>query len=186
MRLFVPFVVLFTSLACAEIQPRSDREDPFASTGDRTFDDPSTDADPGDDDDADREWLETDGPGSEEDLCRTRGFWSNHAHLWPTASLELGARTYSADAMLDLLRSPSVGDASRVLAAQLIPAELNVAIGAPADAAVFDALDAAHAWLAAHDASGLPFGVATSTPAGSEAVAIASALDAFNNQDCPQ
>jgi hypothetical protein len=43
---------------------------------------------------------------------------------WPLASLVLGAETYSAEQILALLNLPTAGDASRLLARQLIAVKL--------------------------------------------------------------
>ena len=61
-------------------------------------------------------------------------------------------RTYGADALRGLLGMPPHGDASLILAHQLIAAKLNVATGAPAPAEIA----AADAWIAARR---LPIGV---------------------------
>lgn len=200
MRLLLPVLVLGLGVACTtDLQLRSsgDREDPFADGGDRSDEGTATDDggdrefEPGDDttsggDDDDREFEpgdDGDVPGSDEDLCRTRGFWSNHADLWPTDTLALGDRTYVIDELLDLFDLSSNGDASVILAVQLVAAELNVAVGAPTDTNLLAAMDDAHAWLATHG-DVLPYGVATSSAAGEQATALGAELDAFNNQEC--
>jgi hypothetical protein len=118
---------------------------------------------------------------------RTRGFWRNHPQLWPVASLELGAVTYSQAALLDLLAMPSKGDASLILAAQLIAAKLNVEAGSdptPVDAAIADA-DA----LLAQFAGALPYGVSANSNLGADILDIKDVLDDYNNglltpEDC--
>lgn len=185
-RLLLPPLALALGVGCAVIDSTgrsSDREDPFDTMeetppadddGDRTFD-------AGDD----AEDV-ADIPGADEDACRTRGYWINHPEVWPVDALVLGDRTYDQDALIAVLDLPSGGDASRILAAQVIASELNLSIGAPAEDAVLDALDDAQAWLAAHDTSGLPFDVQTSSDAGAEAVGLAGTLDDFNNRECPR
>jgi hypothetical protein len=109
----------------------------------------------------------------------TVGYWKSHPEDWPVVTLILGGRVYSKPTLLALLELPTNGDASRLLAHQLIAALLNGSNGAAADAEI---LAQAEAWLTANSAGGaLPYGVTTSSPAGAEAVAIARQLDAHNN-----
>jgi hypothetical protein len=117
--------------------------------------------------------------GGDEGCTRTQGYWKTHPEVWAGTSLTLGDRVYTSAELLVLLTTPSRGDASLILAKQLIAAKLNVMFnGATAPAAIAEA----DAWIAAHDdASALPLGIAASTPAGQEAVDIAGDLDDFNN-----
>ncbi|UJR78209.1 hypothetical protein [Sandaracinus amylolyticus] len=105
----------------------------------------------------------------------TQGYWKNHAEAWPVSSLVLGGRSYDAAALLAILRTAPRGDASLILAHQLIAAELNAASGATASTD----LAAAHAWLAAN-AGALPQGVRASSATGAAGVAIADALAGYN------
>jgi hypothetical protein len=111
----------------------------------------------------------------------TMGFWKNHEDVWPTTGLTLGGVYYDAGELDALLESPTRGDASMILAHQLIAAELNVLDGA-SDADIGDAVADADAWLAANaDADGtLPYGTRKS-PERAAAITLAGALDAFNN-----
>ncbi len=110
---------------------------------------------------------------------RTRGYWTTHEEAWPVDRLTLGDRNYDQDACLDVLDAPTKGDKSLQLASQLIAAKLNVAAGAD-DAEVSTSIDAADAWLVAHDdGDGLPLSVG-SWDGGEE---IKDALDAWNNGD---
>ena len=61
---------------------------------------------------------------------RTQGYWKNHEASWPLASVTLGARVYTKAAALTLLRTAPRGNATIILAHQLIAAKLNVAAGA--------------------------------------------------------
>jgi len=112
----------------------------------------------------------------------TQGYWKNHAEDWPLSTLTLGSHSYTQSDLLTILHTPPRGDASLILAHQLIAALLNVASGASASGAVQDALADAHAWLIEnHGSDGrLPHGVSPSTSAGQAAVAIADALVAYN------
>lgn len=61
---------------------------------------------------------------------KTQGYWKNHEAYWPLASVTLGARVYTKAEALTLLRTAPRGDASIILAHQLIAAKLNIAAGA--------------------------------------------------------
>src|SRR5688572_27981573 len=73
-----------------------------------------------------------------ESCVHSHGYWKNHVAQWPTASLVLGdttfaGHTYQQHDLLSLLNGPAQGDASVILAMQLIAAKLNVANGASAE-----------------------------------------------------
>ena len=99
----------------------------------------------------------------------SHGYWKNHASAWPVRTLHLGdlanaVHSYSEPALQALLSSSAKGDASIILAMQLIAAKLNVANGghsATADAAIAHA----DALLAAFNRA-LPYGVKSNTPVG--------------------
>ena len=111
--------------------------------------------------------------------CRTQGYWKNHPSAWPVASLTLGAATYTQAQLLTVLGTSTRGDASLILAHQLIAAKLNVAAGSnPAAAA--STISTADSLLSAFSGS-LPYGVKPSSTAGQAMVAAASLLDDYNN-----
>jgi hypothetical protein len=56
-----------------------------------------------------------------------QGFWKNHPDAWPVSCLTLGRQTYSQTELLRLLDTPVRGDASLILAHQLIAAKLTMA-----------------------------------------------------------
>ena len=89
----------------------------------------------------------------------------------------MGSAGYTATEAATLLGTPSKGDASLVLAYQLIAAKLNVANGAQDDA-VATVMANADAWLATFSGK-LPYKV-KSKDAG-DAILWAAALDDFNN-----
>ena len=60
-----------------------------------------------------------------------QGYWKNTAQ-WPVTQLTLGNQTYTQAELLILFNSPPQGDASLILADQLIAARLNIANGADA------------------------------------------------------
>jgi RHS repeat-associated protein len=118
----------------------------------------------------------------------SQGYWKTHPHVWPVRSLVLGdaanpAHTYAKSALLILLYWPAYGDASLILAHQLIAAKLNVANGsnpAPVAAALADA----DALLGAYHGR-LPHRVKPSSSAGRAMVAAAGILDRYNTGTLP-
>lgn len=58
-----------------------------------------------------------------------QGYWKNNTSLWPITSTTLGGQTYTQAQLVSLLKSPVAGDASLILARQLIVAILNIANG---------------------------------------------------------
>ena len=75
------------------------------------------------------------------------------------------------------------GDASLILADQLIAAKLNLANGADASAIVQSIIDADN--LLAAQSGQLPYQIAPSSPLGQQMVAVAAALDRYNNSCRP-
>ena len=112
------------------------------------------------------------GPGT-----LTIGYWKNHADKWPVTSVTLGGGTISETQALAILNTPPRGDATIILAQQLIAAELNVQLG-NTSSCVSSTIAAANSLLAAN-----PVGshLSTSSAAGQQAVALGSTLDSYNN-----
>jgi hypothetical protein len=112
----------------------------------------------------------------------TQGYWKNHPSAWPVTSLTIGGVSYSEQQLLDLFNTPPMGDASLILAHQLIAALLNVANGAAPSAAVQQAINDAQAWMAANRGdAGLPYAVSAGSAAGQQATALTQTLDNFNS-----
>ena len=114
------------------------------------------------------------------DCPLSQGFWKNHPAEWPVLTLDLGTETYDQAELIDLLKTPTRGDASLILAKQLIAAKLNIENGsdpAPVSAEIADS-DA----LLATFTGKLPYGVHASTPAGQQMVALGAVLDDYNNK----
>ena len=116
----------------------------------------------------------------------SQGYWKNHSDAWPVTSLTLGNETYTQAELLALLRTPVRGDASLILAHQLIAAKLNIANGsdpAPVSATIADADS-----LLSGFAGKLPYHVRPSSPTGQAMVGDAATLDSYNNgeltEDC--
>jgi len=115
-------------------------------------------------------------------LCpHSQGFWKNHPAAWPATNLTLGNETYNQTALLALLQKPPKGgDASLILAHQLIAAKLNVAAGSnPAPVA---ATVATADVLLSNFTGPLPYGVQASTTDGQQMTALAETLDDYNSE----
>lgn len=112
---------------------------------------------------------------------RTQGYWKNHPDAWPVDSLVLGDESYTKAELLKLLKTPVKGDASMILAHQLIATKLNIAAGSD-PTPVEDAVAEADALLSPF-AGKLPYKVKPSSPIGRQMVAVAEVLDAYNNGD---
>ncbi len=110
----------------------------------------------------------------------SQGFWKNHPDEWPVDALDLGSESYEQAELLELQRTPPRGDASLILAHQLIAAKLNVANGADAGP-VASALADADAALMTF-AGTLPYDVRPPTPEGQAMINLAEALDKYNNR----
>jgi hypothetical protein len=104
----------------------------------------------------------------------TQGYWKNHPEDWPVMQLTLGGVTYSQSELLDILDTPPQGDATYILAHQLIAAKLNVANGAD-DSAVADTIGNADAWLVAN-----PLGSGPGGSARDEGIGYSDTLAAYN------
>jgi hypothetical protein len=114
-------------------------------------------------------------PPEDEGCTLTQGYWKTHPEAWPVDSLTLGATSYTAAELRSLLLTAPRGDASLILAHQLIAAELNAASGASDSSD----LAAAHAWLSANG-SVLPYGTRADSAARDEAIALGAALASYN------
>jgi hypothetical protein len=96
-------------------------------------------------------------------------------------SLELGSQTYTAKELLVLLETSSTGDASLILARQLIAAKLNVATGSdatPIAAVIADADSRLSAY-----AGKLPYKVKPSSADGRAMTSDARQLDRYNRDE---
>ena len=120
-----------------------------------------------------------DGDDDDGDDPRTQGFWKNHPEDWPVDSLTLGQQSYSQQELLDILKTPTGGDASMILAHQLIAAKLNLAAGVDGSS-ISSVVSQADSILGGFQGR-LPYAVSPSTSTGQAAVNASQALDAFNN-----
>ena len=111
------------------------------------------------------------------DCTLTQGFWKTHPDAWPTETIMIGRVTYTKEEALRVLSTPPKGgDATYILAHQLIAAKLNMLNGADGTTVVFT-INAADAWLSTH-----PLGTGGPTSADRETgILLAGQLDAFNS-----
>jgi hypothetical protein len=107
-----------------------------------------------------------------------KGDWKNHPAGWSVTSVSLGGQTYAQPALMALLKAPVKGDASLILASELIAAKLNLANGSDPNVAA-SLIAQADALL--QGTTPLPYGVRPSTTAGQQMVTVANGLDAFNS-----
>jgi hypothetical protein len=91
----------------------------------------------------------------------------------------LGSQTYTKAELLQILNTPSRGDASIILAKQLIAAKLNVAAGSDSTP-VSSTITHADGLLSGFSGK-LPYHVAPSSPIGQMMVSDGSTLDNYNN-----
>ncbi len=113
------------------------------------------------------------------DVCpKGQGYWRNLRTPWPVDELTLGGRIYTRSELVQIMTTPIRGDASLILASQLIPAKLNIAAGSDPGpvAAEIAAADALLSGLGR-----LPLRIAPSSTLGQQMTSIASTLDAYNN-----
>jgi hypothetical protein len=110
---------------------------------------------------------------------RSQGYWKNHLEAWPITSVTLGNESYTQQEARAIMRTPTWGNASIILARQLIAAKLNIENGSNPDAAA-ETIEAADDLLG-RCAGRLPYAVRTRTEAGKEMLEHARVLDAYNN-----
>jgi hypothetical protein len=106
----------------------------------------------------------------------TIGYWKNHPNAWPVTQLTLGTVVYTKAQLLDILDQEVNGNGLISLAHQLIPALLNIAMGADPSAAQ-QAINDANALI-----GGLvvpPIGAGFLDPADTDV--LTQTLDDYNN-----
>jgi len=91
----------------------------------------------------------------------------------------LGSQTYNMTELLAILNTPSGGDASIILAKQLIAAKLNIANGSD-PTPISSTITHADSLLSMFSGK-LPYHVGRSTPIGRMMVRDADRLDRYNN-----
>lgn len=105
---------------------------------------------------------------------RSMGYWKNHPEAWRLDGLSLGGVQYSQDEALGILNTSPKGDATYILAHQLIAALLNVETGADGTDVAAQIADA-QVWLAAYSV-----GTDPGEPDRAEGIALADILEQFN------
>jgi hypothetical protein len=109
----------------------------------------------------------------------TQGFWKNHPTDWPVSALTLGTVSYTEKQLLSILHTPPAGgDASLILAHQLIAAKLNLAAGSD-PCPIGDVIAAADALIDGHTIPIVPK-ITPSSTVGAQMVTLAEALDSYN------
>lgn len=113
----------------------------------------------------------------------SQGYWKNHPELWPRRLLVLGdqnkpAHTYTQSELLALLGASSSGDASMILAQQLIAAKLNIFNGTNPEP-IESALTQADSLLATFP-NKLPYKVGSNTAAGKSMTSVGRVLEDYN------
>ena len=109
----------------------------------------------------------------------SQGFWKNHVEDWPASALPmmLGTVAYNEQELLDILNMSPRGDASIILAKQLIATKLNIANGSD-PTTVSTTITDADALIGAQV---IPAGIRTNTADGKLMTDYASILDDYNN-----
>jgi hypothetical protein len=109
----------------------------------------------------------------------SQGYWKTHGRNWPVDSLMLGCRSYSKVQLLALMNTAVRGDASLILAYQLIAAKLNYANNANNWPLVLPLIQQADTLLRGYSRS-LPLCIRSSSPAGVAMSQLAAQLERFN------
>jgi hypothetical protein len=110
----------------------------------------------------------------------TQGFWKTHPKVWPTTTLTLGIASYNQTELLTILNTPPRGDASLILAKQLIAAKLNFLSNTVRVPALLAAIADADGLLSGFSGK-LPYTVAPSSTTGQLMLSDATVLDSYNN-----
>ena len=102
------------------------------------------------------------------------GYWKEHPESWPVDGITIGGITYPKEEALLLFDTPSKGDATYILAYQLIAAKLNILNGAEPgflDQTIQDADE----WLVVN-----PVGSKPKNPTRKVGLALAEVLEMYN------
>ena len=105
------------------------------------------------------------------------GYWKNHTNLWAVNSLTLGNVTYTKAQLISILSSPTKGDASVILAKQMIAALLNQANGSnpvPMCNTIANANSALNGCT-------VPCGISPKSAAGQAMINDANSLEMYNS-----
>jgi hypothetical protein len=102
--------------------------------------------------------------------------WENHTNLWAVNSLTLGSVTYTQAQLNSILNIRSRGDASVILAKQLIAVLLNLANGSN-PVPVCNTIAAANSAL---DGCTVPCAISPKSPTGKTMISDANSLEMYN------
>lgn len=110
---------------------------------------------------------------------QSQGHWKNHPGDWILTSLQIGSQMYSQAELLVILNTPTQGDASLILAKQLIALKLNLATGTD-PTIVNDLIIQADSLLAQFQGK-LPYNVPPSSTEGQAFVNFGSIFEVYNH-----
>lgn len=113
-------------------------------------------------------------PTPETGCTHTQGYWKNHPEAWPVEEISLGGIPYSKAEAIAILEVSPQGDATYILAHELIAAKLNIASGAD-PSAVDGAIRDADQWLIVN-----PLGSDPEDPARADGIDMAGILAEYN------
>ncbi len=109
------------------------------------------------------------------DCTQGVGYWKSHSDAWPVEEITVGGVAYTKAVAMSILDTASGGDATYILARQLIATKLNLLRGADASAlgtTVSDADD----WLSGH-----PLGSDPSESDRDDGITLAETLQQYNS-----
>jgi hypothetical protein len=112
-----------------------------------------------------------------------QGFWKNHPSDWPVDTLTLGTVSYTQEELLSILNTPVKGDASLILAYQLIAAKLNAANGS--NPCSIQATIAAADLLIGDRMIPISPKITPNSPEGQQMVSLAATLEQYNSEVTP-
>lgn len=104
----------------------------------------------------------------------SQGYWKEHPGAWPVDGITIGGITYTMVDALIVLDTPPRGDATYILAHQLIAGKLNIFYGA-GSSALEETLAEADDWLVSH-----PLGSKPGNPEREVGISLADILEEFN------
>jgi len=78
------------------------------------------------------------------------GYWANHPEAWCVLTITLGCQSYTQAEAIAIMQTPTRGDMTYQLAAQLAAAKLNVDCAFTDSSCVASAITAADTWLCSH------------------------------------
>ena len=108
------------------------------------------------------------------DCTHTPEYWKTHPEAWPAEEVAIGGVAFAQDAAMAILETEPRGDATYILAHQLIAAKLNILNGADS-ITVAATIAAADDWLRAHLLGSDP------PDSGYALDTLAQTLEAYNN-----